>query len=116
MKMNKKRIIIIIAVVAALFIIGSNSNDNKPENVSAEQVERDRQMDLYHACAGSVQTLLKSPKSFNADATTAKYNIDNEQQVIAFNFQATNSFGAEVTDRGVCVFDDNDEMTDYAIA
>lgn len=116
MKLSKKRILIIIAVIAVLFIIGSNPDDDKPKTVSAEQIEQDRKMDLYHACAGSVQTLLKSPKSFNADATTAKYDTSSGQQVIVFNFQATNSFGAEVTDRGVCVFDDNDEMIDYAIA
>ena len=116
MKMNKKSVIVIIAVIAFLFIFGASSEDDEPKAVSAEQVEQDRQMDLYHACAGSVQTLLKSPKSFNADATTAKYDTSSGQQVIVFNFQATNSFGAEVTDRGVCVFDDNDEMIDYAIA
>lgn len=116
MNISKKRIIIIIAVIAVLFLIGTNSDDESTNTVSAEQVERDRQLDLYHACAGSVQTLLKSPKSFNADATTAKYNADNGQQVIVFNFQATNSFGAEVTERGVCTFNDSDEITDYAIA
>lgn len=116
MKLSKKRILIIIAVIAVLFIFGTSSEDDKPKTVSAEQIEQDRQLDLYHACAGSVQTLLKSPKSFNADATTAKYNVDNGQQVIVFNFQATNSFGAEVTERGVCTFNDSDEITDYAIA